>query len=97
MKFTIELKGITLPEDVQEEISRDLNRLVMKKLGEIDLATKAPPSSHRFLVDLINGGWIAGLTKEFGLPFTTLAGKNSGINLKDIRGMVLQNGANIAQ
>ena len=57
MKFKIELKGITLRDNVQEVISRELNRLVMKKLGEIDLARESPnaKATHGYagLVDLI--------------------------------------------
>jgi hypothetical protein len=35
--FTLEVKGLDLPEDVREEISLALNNTLMRKLGEVNL------------------------------------------------------------
>ena len=86
MKFTVELKGITLPESVQEEISRDLNRLVMKRLGELDLdqgqATAAAAGSGGYLglIDLINGGRILALSRELVVNLNTILSKEGGLD-----------------
>jgi hypothetical protein len=55
--FTVEINGLELPEKIKQEISRELNRFVVKKLGELDLsADKAVSKSVFALIDLINGG-----------------------------------------
>ena len=38
--FTLEVKGLTLPDDVREEISLALNNTLMRKLGEVNLTGK---------------------------------------------------------
>ena len=81
LQFTVELKGIDLPDHLTQEISEEINRLVLKKLGSIDLSARAVPAKSVLgLVDLINGGIIARiskaqfekinqqLTREFQLP-----------------------------
>lgn len=60
LQFTVELKGIDLPDHLKQEISQEINRLVLKKLGSIDLAARAVPAKSVLgLIDLINGGRIA--------------------------------------
>ncbi|MBO0939576.1 hypothetical protein J2I47_23705 [Fibrella sp. HMF5335] len=39
--FTLEVKGLTLPDSVREDISLALNATLMRKLGEVDLAGHA--------------------------------------------------------
>ena len=95
MKFTIELKGITLPENVQEEISRDLNRLVMKKLGEIDLAQESPTAKglpgYAGLLDLINGGLIYQINKDLRLDLVSALAKSFEIKPNLVKGGGFQN------
>lgn len=38
--FTLEVKGLELPDDVREEISQALNNTLMRKLGEVNLTGK---------------------------------------------------------
>ncbi|MBO0951824.1 hypothetical protein [Fibrella forsythiae] len=38
--FTLDVKGLELPEDVRQEISLALNNTLMRKLGEINLTGK---------------------------------------------------------
>lgn len=38
--FTLEVKGLDLPDDVREDISLALNNTLMRKLGEVNLTGK---------------------------------------------------------
>ena len=38
--FTLEVKGLELPDNVREEISLALNKTLMRKLGEVNLTGK---------------------------------------------------------
>ena len=42
-KFSLELDGIELPEDIKEKISKSLNSMLQKELGELDLAELKKP------------------------------------------------------
>lgn len=44
-KFLLELNGIELPEDVKEKISKSLNSVLQRELGELDLAEQKKPGS----------------------------------------------------
>ena len=65
LQFTVQLKGIDLPDQLKQEISREINRLVLKKLGSVDLSARAAPAKSVLgLVDLINGGDIARISLD---------------------------------
>jgi hypothetical protein len=92
LKFTVELQGFSLPKSVQEEISKELNQLVMKKLGELDLgnndkATALATRSSLGLVDLINGGEILMLNSQFVKDFQLNFGKV--FDIKNGKGITL--------
>lgn len=75
--FTLEVKGLNLPDDVREDISQALNNTLLRKIGELDLRTKnttsadAAGSSLFGKVVRIDGGEIMKLLarKDFGLVF----------------------------
>ena len=64
MEFTIKINGLDLSKDDAQELSRDLNRLVMHRLAKFDVAVgvKEPPSTFA-IRHLINGGEFVRLNK----------------------------------
>ncbi len=72
LKFTLEVRGLDIPERAQAVISKALNQTLMQKLGELDLASAAPqqnqqaPISGSFVINkyLINGGIILQLINQ---------------------------------
>lgn len=64
-KFTLEIKGIELSSEKQEEISRALNQTLMHKVGELDLAgekTAGADNNPLYLTKYLpNGGMLAKL------------------------------------
>ena len=71
------------------------NPLVMKKLGEIDLAQESPNAKatpgYAGLVDLINGGYIYPMLKDFRADIVTAFGKSLDLKPSLIKGVGLQN------
>ncbi|WP_375444062.1 hypothetical protein [uncultured Fibrella sp.] len=73
--FTLEVKGLDLPDAIREDISLALNATLMRKLGEVNLtgkATEAAGGGSLFgKVIRIDGGEIMRLVsrRDFGTIF----------------------------
>ena len=94
LKFTIEVRGLEIPEKAQAEISKALNQTLMHKLGELDLVAGAPKqtsavaaaSNGSFILSkyLINGGMLLQLLSQDLLKVVKqVEGQN---NIPDTRG-----------
>ncbi|MEN9612638.1 MAG: hypothetical protein RLZZ628_3452 [Bacteroidota bacterium] len=84
-KFVIDLGGLELPENVQAEISKELNKVVMSKLATLDLARdKAVNNSAVALIDLINGGKFWFLN---GIQLDTMKQFTKSVTDKSVLGM----------
>lgn len=89
-KFTVELDGISIPESMQAEISKEINRVVAKGLAKLDLNAKdrAPVSSLR-IIDIINGGRLQKIG-TFNFADTIKDLKTLGVNEKTVTGISAQ-------
>ncbi|MEZ0538043.1 hypothetical protein [Fibrella arboris] len=76
--FTLDVKGLELPDDVREEISLALNNTLMRKLGEVNLTGKtnnaaaATGSNGLFgkVIRIDGGDWSRLLNRhDFGTVF----------------------------
>ena len=90
-KFVIELEGVELPEDVQSEISKELNGLFMKKIANLDFYRKELVKSNAVslgIIDLINGGRLRILDSiARSKIFDIIAQGNIEIDRPNIRGL----------
>jgi hypothetical protein len=72
LKFTLEVRGLDIPEKAQAEISKALNQTLMHKLGELDLIVEsskgaAPAAAAGSIIaskNLINGGLLLQLLSQ---------------------------------
>jgi hypothetical protein len=71
--FTLEVKGLDLPDNVREDISLALNNTLMRKLGEVNLTGRSSGNGSNLFGKIIRidgGDWSRLISRrDFGTIF----------------------------